>query len=181
MQVETASVTTASDFRKLPEGTRAQLIEGELLMSPAPSVQHQRIVARLLILLSKYVEEHQLGEVLPAPVDVYLEPGSVSQPDLIFISKARAAIVRDVLEGPPDLVVEVLSPGTAYYDLKKKRRVYERTGVKEYWIADPEEKSIEVLVNSPDGFSLNNRAEGSGTIRSVLLSGLSLDITPIFS
>ena len=110
-------------------------------MTPAPGRKHQRITGRLYKLLDDFVEQNQLGEVANAPRDVYLAPRETYQPDILFISQNRIDIsAEDKVNGAPDLVVEVLSPSTGYYDLKPKYRAYEKYGVQEYWIVDPEEK-----------------------------------------
>jgi len=109
-------------------------------------------------------------------------PGTGSvQPDIIFVSKERLSIIGDKnVEGAPDLVVEVLSPSTAYYDLKHKKTVYAASGVKEYWIADPIEKSIEVFANKGREFALDNRAVSGQTARSKLLEGFTVALEKIF-
>ena len=135
------------------EGAPYQLIGGELIITPTPTPYHQRISRRIEFLLIQYVEGNNLGEVFDSPIDVYFEQTETYQPDVIFISKERLDIIKETrLEGAPDLVIEILSPATAYYDLRKKFKIYEKYRVKEYWIIDPEEKNIEVYVNKGNKF-----------------------------
>ena len=172
---------TYEDYSALGEGAPYQLIEGELVMSPAPVPYHQRISRRIEMKLNQLVEEQNLGEVFDAPIDVYLSETNTFQPDIIFISKERLEIIGEKkIEGAPDLAVEILSPGTAYYDLKQKKRLYESAGVREYWIVDPLEKSIEVFELQNGIFVSVQEAIGSGEIRSRILPGFAINIEDIF-
>jgi Uma2 family endonuclease len=129
-------------YRMLPEGTRAEIIDGTLYMSPAPLVNHQGLVLKLSSQLYFYCEEdHKFGRVFVSPIDVYLNPKNAFQPDIIFVSNENnARIKEDGIYGPPDFVIEVLSPGTSKSDLTKKKPAYEKAGVKEYWMVDPKTK-----------------------------------------
>ncbi|WP_027718487.1 Uma2 family endonuclease [Desulfovirgula thermocuniculi] len=176
------AVYTYEDYRKLPEGSPYQLIGGKLVMTPAPSPYHQIVAANLGFLLMKHCRENNLGLVLFSPVDVYLEETETYQPDVIFITKERKSIVhKEKINGAPDLVVEVLSPHTAYYDLRKKFRAYERHGVKEYWIVDPEEESVEIFVLREGGFHLDQREEKEGRVYSRVAEGFSVAVEEIFA
>jgi Uma2 family endonuclease len=168
-------------FLALPEGTACQLIAGEIIMSPAPIPLHQYIVIHLSMKLLQFVEAASLGQVFASPIDVRLNERSIFQPDILFISKEKACLIGErMIEGPPDLVAEVLSPSSAYHDLRTKFRAYEQAGVQEYWIIDPERKSVEVFVSSGSKFQLRQEAEGEGAVQSVLLQGLSVDLADIF-
>ena len=137
------------------EGAPYQLIGGELIIRPTLIPYHQRISRRIEFLLIQYVEGNNLGEVFDSPIDVYFEQTETYQPDVVFISKERLDIIKETrLEGAPDLVIEILSFATAYYDLRKKFKIYEKYRVKEYWIIDPEEKNIGVYVNKGNRFYL---------------------------
>jgi Uma2 family endonuclease len=129
-------------FRSLPEGTLAQVIRNQLVMSPASNSKHQQVLKRIFLQINEKVEREGLGEVLFAPVDVYLDEENAFEPDLVFISNERMHILQDNIEGAPDLVVEVLSPGTKKYDKTDKKAVYEKHSVKEYWIVDPVSKKV---------------------------------------
>lgn len=135
--------TITEVFKSLPEGTPAQLIENNIVMEPAPTYYHQSILMELGSQLHQYVKEHRLGEVLVAPLDVYLGKKNVFQPDILFISNDRLAFIKkNGLHGAPDLVIEILSPATAKYDLEEKKDAYERYGVKEYFIIEQGTHSV---------------------------------------
>ena len=172
---------TMADWRALPEGTRAELINGTLVVSPAPRVIHQVVVARFFHDLSRHVEEHGLGIVLPAPLDVALGGERGLQPDIVFIAQDRLHILGEQeVEGAPDLVVEVLSPSTGYYDATAKRLAYAQAGVREYWLADPGEQTVDVLTLDGDDFRPEARAVGRGLIGSRLLDGFEVEIANLF-
>ena len=130
-------------FKSLPEGTLCQLINNNLVMSPAPTDPYQKILMDISAQLFFYVSKNQLGEVRVAPYDVYFNRKNVYQPDIVFVAKENInKIKEDGLHGAPDLVIEILSPRTAKYDLEDKKDVYERYGVKEYWAVDPVSKQV---------------------------------------
>lgn len=130
-------------FKGLPEGTRVQLIENNLVMSPSPKDRHQDLLGELFLQLLTYVRSKKLGKVRLSPYDVYLDRKNAYQPDLVFISNENVHKIRENgLHGAPDLVIEILSPGTEKYDKRKKKDVYERCGVQEYWIVDSASKAV---------------------------------------
>jgi Uma2 family endonuclease len=172
---------TGSDYEKLPEGAPYQLIGGELVMTPAPVPYHQIVSRNIGFELLLFVREKDLGEVLHAPIDVFLSDTETYQPDIIFISKERLDIIGEKkIEAAPDLVIEVLSPATAYYDLRYKKHIYEQFGVREYWIVDPIEKSIEVYENSGKEFKLKDKVREKGSITSKFLKDFSINVKKIF-
>src|SRR5215212_8445354 len=130
---------TVEDYRLLPDGgPRYQLIEGDLYMAPAPNRFHQDISANIFELVRAYVVRHRNGKVYYAPFDVYLDEINVHQPDILFVCNKNRILTDAGAEGAPDFVVEILSPKTAHLDTKSKRQVYARSGVKEFWIVDPD-------------------------------------------
>ena len=172
---------TYADYAQLPEGAPYELIHGDLLMSPSPSAYHQRILRRLVRTLDNAVSEAHLGEVLFAPMDVFLSDENTVQPDLMYIAQDRRGIIGEQkIEGAPDLIVEILSPSTAYRDLTTKKRLYEQHGVKEYWIVDPEQKTVEVFEHTGGGFMQHARVVEKGTAASKLLNGLQIDLADLF-
>ncbi len=163
---------TYADYAALEEGAPYQLIDGELVITPAPTFLHQLVVWRLGNQLFNHAEQHGLGVVVGSPVDVYFSESETYQPDLVFIAKDRLDIVTEQrMNGAPDLVAEVLSPATSYYDLTKKRRVYEASGVKEYWLVDPSERSVEVLALVEGLYEIIGKAHQQGRAASRLLPG----------
>jgi len=168
---------TIKDYMELPEGTPYQLIEGELIMSPAPGYSHQNTLGNLFIILRTRLKDAQ---VILSPIDVYLDEENAYQPDIVVVLKdSRARVEERGIFGAPDVVVEILSPSTAYYDLTEKKDVYERVGVKEYWIVDPKRKTFEIYSNSEEGFKLTSQAKKDGKVRSELL-GLEIDLKEVF-
>jgi Uma2 family endonuclease len=145
---------TYEDYLGFPDdGKRHEILEGEHVMTPAPAPRHQSVVAHLTHLLLAFLEEHPVGRAWPAPTDVILSTTDVAQPDLCYVQAARLGIVTDrAIEGAPDLVVEVLSPGTRQRDEVSKRHVYAKSGVAEYWLIDPEAQTVRRLVWSEAGY-----------------------------
>ncbi len=174
---------TYEDYKNLPESEtrRYELLEGELVMVPAPSWFHQSISATLFRSLDSHMRARGLGEVRFAPLDVVLSEHDVVQPDLMFISKARLKIVREgVVRGAPDLVVEILSPATSQRDRTYKRTLYARYGVKEYWLVDPDAQTIEVLTLGAEGYRRAGLYEKGQVLRSSLLAELEIPLAEVF-
>jgi len=172
---------TYEDYAKLPEGAPYQLIGGEFVMTLSPTPYHQEISQKLEFRILSYIEKNNLGRLYHALLDVFLSDSDVYQPDIMFISRKRLQIIgKKKIEGAPDIVIEVLSPGTAYYDLRKKYKVYEEHGVREYWIVDPELKKIEVYENQNKNFKIYSEAEGEGTVSSKVLDKLIISLDEIF-
>jgi len=135
---------TAIDvYRMLPEGTRCEVLYNQLIMTPAPNTDHQFISVKLSALLYNFLEETGLGVVLHAPADVYFEQEqSVLQPDVLVILNQNKHIIKlDGIHGAPDIVFEILS-GNRIHDTLKKKTLYEKAGVKEYFIIDPADKKV---------------------------------------
>lgn len=174
---------TAKDYFLLPEGTLCQLIYGELIMSPAPSPKHQDIVKKLFLIFNNTIDKNKLGITYFSPVDVYFDEENILQPDIVIIFKENYNKIKEkFIQGAPDIVVEVLSTTNAYYDLKFKKNIYERFNVKEYWIVDPMESSVEIFTNQNQKFQLYQKSElpHSNLIQSSLLSDLKINLEMIF-
>ncbi|HET6400819.1 MAG TPA: Uma2 family endonuclease [Candidatus Kapabacteria bacterium] len=174
---------TAADYAKLPDSKeRYELIDGELIMTPAPTFEHQDIIAFLIERLGSLVRAKRLGKVVPSPTDVHATEHDVYQPDILFIRRENLGIVREgAVHGAPDLVIEILSPSTGYYDLKHKKDVYQQIGVKEYWIVDPMDKTVECFLNSPRGFETFFIGKQTGRAQSSVLPEFSIDLGELFS
>lgn len=173
---------TYADYVLLPDdGLRHEIIEGEHYVTPSPVTKHQRISRQLLYLLCGYLESNPIGEVFSAPFDVVLSDTNVFVPDLIYISRTRSSsITVKNLQGAPDLAVEILSPGTRRRDERLKRDVYERMGVQEYWLVDPEGEEVVVYRHDGAGFGAPLRFAGPDVLTTPLLPGLDLTIDSIF-
>ena len=133
------ALLTYRDYAALPDdGRRHEIHDGELSVTPAPGTRHQRVIGALYTLLRAHVEAHRLGEVFLSPVDCILSDTTVVEPDLVYVDPTRAHLVTErAIEGPPMLVVEVLSPSTTTIDRSRKRELYARHGIAYYWIVDP--------------------------------------------
>lgn len=141
--IVTNNKATVEDYKKLPEGAPFELIEGHLVKEPSPEYLHQKVSMYLSSEMHQFVKAEDLGEVLAAPIDVYLDQENVFQPDILFIAKENLSLIeKDGIHGPPDIVIEILSPSNAYHDVSTKLRIYEKYGVKEYFIADPLSKDV---------------------------------------
>ena len=134
---------TIRDYQLLPESAPYQLINGKLIMSPAPKRIHQKLSGQIFKRIASNLDKNNLGEVYYAPFDVYLDDENIVQPDICFISQKNISILTDAgADGAPDLIIELLSPSNAYYDLRSKLQLYEKYGVKEYFIVDPEDDMV---------------------------------------
>ena len=135
---------TYSEYARLPsDGGKYEVIDGELLVTPAPTPAHQHVAATLYRVLQEYVEQHDLGVVL-WDVDLLIRPGQFLRPDLVFVPAARRAVITDRgVEGVPGLVVEVVSPSSASVDRIRKPRRYQEAGIRDYWVLDPEVRAVE--------------------------------------
>lgn len=177
---------TYEDYKNLPESEteRYELLEGDLVMVPSPNFEHQSISSHLEFLLYEFVRKRDLGVVLYAPFDVVLgEAGEehVVQPDLLFVSKERKRIIREgEIRGAPDLVVEILSPYTGQRDRTVKKKLYARYGVKEYWLVEPEEETIEILTLGRRGYERVALYKKADTLTSPLLPGLKIPLREVF-
>jgi Uma2 family endonuclease len=172
---------TYADYVRIPDdGLRHEIIEGEHYVTPAPTTRHQRILRNLSYLVQKHLVEHAIGEMFFAPCDVVLSDVNVLLPDLLFVSNDRSAIITSKnLQGAPSLVVEILSPSTRKRDLHLKRDVYERTGVEEYWVIDPEGAAVDVHVRAGTQFAPPRRYQKAETLTTPLLPGLELPLDKI--
>jgi Uma2 family endonuclease len=172
---------TVEDYRQLPEtGPRYQLIEGDLFMAPAPNRFHQDIVCNLHYQLRAYLEKRRIGALYIAPFDVYIDDINALQPDIVFIASENDILTAAGAEGSPDFVVEVLSPKTAHLDRISKRRVYARSGVKEFWIIDPHAKQVHVYLLQRDPEEPHATYGVRDTFTSPTFPGLKFKATAIF-
>ncbi len=172
---------TYADYCLTPDNERYELLDGELIVAPAPNSAHQRVDAKLGWRLAQFVEQWGLGQVFFAPYDVVLSETDVVQPDLLFISNERAYIITPAnARGAPDLVVEILSPSTAERDRTFKRALYARYGVREYWLVDLDARTVTVLLLGTSEFE-EVACYGAGqTLTSPTLTGFTVNLDDIF-
>ncbi len=172
-------VWTYEDYLKLTDDKRYEVINGRLEEMPSPTTEHQRILGKFYKIMDDFVEKAKLGEVLISPVDVVLSESTVIQPDILFVSKERLGIVKDRIFGPPDLAVEIVSPGSYVKDRYEKFRLYEKYGVREYWIVLPREKVIEVWCLKGGKYVLHSLAVEEGEVESCVLNGLKVKVEEV--
>jgi Uma2 family endonuclease len=169
---------TVEEFWSLPESVLpVEYINGEIVMAPTPTVSHQRILGRIFVKLYDFVEENALGTVFPAPLDVVLPTGDVVQPDVFFLNakQARRLSAAKRVEEVPSFLVEVLSPGSVAHDMIRKRALYEKNGVREYWIVHPRDRTIAQLVLRKKHYVLDELGE-SDVIKGVVLAGFESNV-----
>jgi Uma2 family endonuclease len=176
---------TYDDFVLFPDdGKRHELIDGEHYVTASPNTKHQTIVGNLHWLIRAYLETHPIGKVFVAPYDVMFSDFDVVEPDLIYLSNERAEQVLTPIhaKGVPELVVEVSSPATRRRDETIKRRLYERTGVSEYWVVDPELDVIRLYRRSDDRFerALELSSEAGDALTSTLFPGIEWSVAEVF-
>lgn len=173
---------TYEDYLDLPDdGYRYEVIYGDLYMTPAPNINHQRTSGELEYALQRFVKQQDLGLVLHAPCDLILELHAAPvQPDIFFIAKERLDIVAEQsVQGVPDFIVEILSPSDSGYDRDRKFNLYRQAGVPEYWIVDPEKRTIEVFVLSEGTYSLGGRFGAGQAAASKVLVGFSVAVAAV--
>ena len=174
---------TYEDYCAAPADKRFELLDGELIMVPAPNLKHESVRSRLGRELINFIVEHKLGELFYAPCDVLLSDNDIVQPDLLFVSRERKHLLSggQNVQGAPDLAVEILSPSTAEKDRGKKRVLYGQHGVTEYWLVDPIAETV-TIHRQRGGVLAATHTFGRGqTLRSPLFAGLELDLDDIFS
>jgi Uma2 family endonuclease len=169
---------TYQDLCELPyDGKRYEIIQGDLIVTAAPRILHQRVVTRLSHHLQTFVEGNDLGHVFVAPVDVVFSEFDVVEPDIIYISKQRAAILTENnVQGAPDLVVEVLSEWTAKIDRTAKLKLYAKYGVAEYWLLDTRPVSADIYRGGSNGLELCQHLGPEGVLTTPILPGFSLPL-----
>ena len=173
---------TYVDYAALPEdGTHYEVVSGVLYMTPTSSWSHQEVVFEIASYLRNYVRTAGLGGVFVAPVDVELAPNVVFQPDVVVLLKnGRDKLKGNHIVGAPDLVVEVVSPGSATYDRYDKNVSYAQARIPEYWIADPATHTVEVLVLEGAKYSAQGVFQGKALLPSKIVPGLNVPVEKFF-
>ena len=165
---------TYAHYAALPEdGQRYEVLDGVLYMSPSPILWHQRVVLEIATFLRSHVMLTGLGEVFISPVDVELAPRSIVQPDVVVVLRDHAAILHYTrIIGAPDLVVEIASPSTARHDRRRKRALYARFGISEYWLVDPVRQTLEILVLEGATYRSTGLLSGPTSIQSTIVPSM---------
>lgn len=170
---------TYAAYAGLPsDGKRHEIVNGDHYMNPAPNLYHQTVSRRLQFQLYSAIELQELGVVFNAPVDVQLADHDIVQPDLVVVTNAKRSIMTPTkIKGIPDLIVEILSPSNPKHDTVTKRSAYERCGVPEYWIVDPEEHTVQQLILDGTTFRESSATE---TITMHMPPHVQVDLTKVW-
>lgn len=178
---------TYRDWMRMPEdGNRYEVLGGMMVKEPPPSTHHQGVSGNLFKVLAKHLDDHGIGGALfTAPVGIVFSKFDAVEPDLVYVSPERTGMIRkQFVRGAPDIVVEILSPSTTRRDREKKAEIYARYGVKEYWILDPADETVELLVPDPAQEHARFRTAGifrrEETFTTALLPGLTVEVAKIF-
>ena len=176
---------TYEDFMALPEdpSCRYELIDGDLYVTPSPVSRHQKISINLSGIVWNFLRTNPLGEIFAAPYDVVFsrEPPQVVVPDLVFVATEHLSLITEKnLQGVPDLLVEILSPTTATIDRRVKHSLYERFGVPEYWIVNPERNTVQVFRLSGGRYGAALEFGTGDRLETPLLPGLSIPLSEVF-
>ena len=174
-------VLTYQDYLQMPDDrNRREILSGDLYVTPAPTPLHQRAVVNLITLLQGYLARHKVGKLYASPVDVVLSQVDVVQPDLVFVSNDRLHLVTETsIQGAPDLVVEILSPSTARLDRGRKMDAYAQFGVREYWIADTDARTLEIYRLEGQNLRLTSTSEATA-LSSAVFPDLTFDLQSLW-
>ena len=169
---------SAEEFWSLPESVLpTEYIDGEIIVAPTPTVLHQRVVLNMASALREFVRRHGLGEMFVSPLDVVLSSGDVVQPDIFFLDarQVERAGTSNRVEEVPSFLIEILSPSSVKHDTVRKRELYEKNGVREYWMVDVKERAVSQLVLRRKHYVLTE-AGGSDTIKASVLAGFEMTV-----
>lgn len=175
-------IWTYEDYLKLPiDGKTYQIIGGNLFMTAAPLIYHQAISRNLAFIIWEFVKDHDMGDVFFSPIDIVFSSVNVVQPDIIYISKERLDIKKEkAVFGAPDLVIEILSPTTMEIDVLFKKTIYQRFGVREYWLVDPTEKKVEVYFLEGGKYEAKGIFFQDDVVEVRMIQGLGVELTNVF-
>jgi Uma2 family endonuclease len=182
LRIDRSREWTVDDFLKLEESnTLCELINGELVIPPTPSPIHQNTNGNLYSFFKAEAKKTG-GKVYFAPIDLYIDHKNVFQPDLVFISAEKRNIITNRgIEGVPDLIIEIISPANVFTDRNRKKKVYQQIGVREYWIVDPANHTLEVYKHDqPDADVPHLYLVKEGEVSSSVLVNLKFDLKDIF-
>ena len=174
---------TYDDYAALPDdGRRYEIVNGVLVMAPAPTPEHQDIVGEIYVALRAYVKLAGLGRVFMGPLDVQLSPENTFQPDLVVLLNAHLdRVAEKKISGAPDLAVEIASPSTAAYDRLTKYETYAQAGITEYWIVKPTRRTVEVLVLERGAYRSLGVFSEQATLPSRVIPGLPVGVEQFFA
>ncbi len=173
-------IYSAEEYFSLPEGIPYQLLNGKLTFMPAPSIKHQRILRELFFEICLFLKANKCGEALCAPTDVYFNEENVAQPDILFVANKNLDIISDKsVNGVPDFIVEILS-GNKKTDRVTKMKLYGEQGVKEFWLIDPELKTLEVYKSELQKMQIHEIYEEHQEVHSLVIKDFSIQLNQLF-
>jgi Uma2 family endonuclease len=178
---------TYDDFVLFPDDNRRhELIDGKHYVTPSPNLRHQVLAGRLYFAIESFLRQHPgIGQVFIARLDVVFTKWDVVEPDLLFVARDRADVLTELnVQGAPSLVIEILSPGTRRMDEQRKRQLFDRAGVVEYWIVDGKRDRVHVFVRQDDGSFprvAQLQGEQSDTLTTTLMPGLEIALAALFT
>ena len=177
----TTQKLTYQDYAALEDDRRYELLDGKLILLDSPNRDHQSVRIHLMFDMYTFVKENDLGWVYGAPFDVLFTDTDVAQPDIMFISREREHILTHAnVQGAPDLIVEILSPSSSTRDWRNKRELYASHGVREYWIIDPANRIVSVLLLQDGVLDIEQTLTEDDTATSTVLDGFSVSLDRIF-
>ena len=173
---------TYADYVRLtpPDNGNYELHQGKLVFIASPLALHQIVGGNLHTYISYFVKQNKLGRLLSAPMDVRFTPHDIVQPDLLFISQERISIIQKIIEGAPDLVVEIKSSSNTSAELKFKKYLYEMGGVREYWLVNIEAKTIRQYELIDEELQLQRVLKITDTLRSSVLPNFEMQMASVF-
>jgi len=174
---------TYDDYATLPDdGHRYEIVNGVLVMAPAPSPEHQSIAVRIAYYMFPHVDLAGIGRLFTAPIDVDLGPKNMFQPDVVVVLNAHLdRVAEKKIIGAPDLVVEVASPSTAAFDRLIKYEKYAHAGIAEYWIVKPTSRTVEVMALEPGEYRSLGIFSGQAQLPSRVIPGLPISAEQFFT
>lgn len=182
IRIRNPKLLTYDDYAKLtpPDSNNYELRNGHIVFISTPTATHQNISMNLSAYIWQYIRPRQLGKVLTAPMDTIFSPNDTLQPDLLFVVKEREHVIKKVVDGVPDLVVEIKSPGNSSIEMSYKKYVYESTGVKEYWYILPEKQTLTQYENIDGELVRLQVLTINDVLKSFVIEGFELALKDIF-
>ncbi|RYU96279.1 Uma2 family endonuclease [Emticicia agri] len=183
MVMTTEKWTYSDMLAKLPAESRYEIRNYNLIDMPSPTEKHQELQFKLTLLLGNHIVANKLGKFYQAPFDVILDEGNTVQPDLLFVSNENKEIIKERgVFGAPDLMIEIVSKGSIIRDYVEKKEDYEKFGIKEYWIIDPQNKFIQIFSLESNKYKPYSSADGeeSLSVKSIVLTGFELQWSDLF-
>lgn len=182
VRIPTPKLLTYADYARLtpPDSGNYELHNGKIIFMPTPTGYHQQISMRLSIKMGSYILQKQLGQLLAAPMDTIFSEHDTLQPDLLFVAQERAHIIKKQVEGVPDFIIEIVSPGNTQKEMSYKKYVYETSGVREYWLIHPEKQTVMQYENIENELVRLNVLNIDDLLQSKVVEGFEIKVREIF-